>query len=308
MADRLGSHWPRRLRPLIGATDDGNWCDHLRSMRYPVRELVLVRFPCLPVRALSDPNPRASGGIRLFMEPVLRHLLRLHHCLLPPQIQHAGRIRLDRRRYDRGVHHCGFLRPGGNKKAARIHRELIARGHSDAQEKRPGKPEALHNQSQFRNYLRRLLLLDGVAVADRDDAGLFRFRDLAYQIDMQETVLKIRAFYLNAVGELERALEGAGRDALVKHVAVLLLVLVALLAADGKGIFLSDDGELRLGKARYRDGDAILIVAGAFDIVGRVTGCRAVDALIEQRKQAVKPDGGTIKRCEIESSHGISSL
>src|SRR3984957_729615 len=149
MADRLGSHWPRRLRPLIGATDDGNWCDHLRSMRYPVRELVLVRFPRLPVRALSDPNPRASGGIRLFMEPVLRHLLRLHHCLLPPQIRHAGRIRFDRRRYDRGVHHCGFLRPGGNKKAARIHRELIARGHSDAQEKRPGKPEALHNQSHL---------------------------------------------------------------------------------------------------------------------------------------------------------------
>src|SRR5580700_4863219 len=68
MADRLGSHRHRRLRPVICATDDGNWCDHLRSMRYPVRELVLVRFPRLPVRALSDPNPRASGGIRLFME------------------------------------------------------------------------------------------------------------------------------------------------------------------------------------------------------------------------------------------------
>jgi hypothetical protein len=60
---------------------------------------------------------------------------------------------------------------------------------------------------------------------------------------MQESVLKHRAFYLNEVGELERALEGAGRNALVKHVAVLFLILVALLAADGKGIFLGDDGE-----------------------------------------------------------------
>ena len=76
--------------------------------------------------------------------------------------------------------------------------------------KRPGKPEALHNKRQFRNYLRCLLLLDGVAVADRDDAGLFRLWNLAYQIDMQESVLKLCAFYLNEVGELERALEGAG--------------------------------------------------------------------------------------------------
>src|ERR1700685_3055399 len=125
---------------------------------------------------------------------------------------------------------------------------------------------------------------------------------------MQESVIKTGAFHLNEVGELERALKGTGRDALVKHVAVLLFVFGALLAADGKGGLLSHDREFGLGKARYRDGDAILVVAGAFDIVGRVTGRRAVDALIEQRKQAVKPDGGTIKRCEIESSHGISSL
>src|SRR5262249_34563759 len=57
----------------------------------------------------------------------------------------------------------------------------------------------------------------------------------------------------------------------------------------------------------YRD--AILVVAGAFDIVGRVTRCTVMSGgLIEERKQPVKADGRAIEGSKIKRSHGISSF
>ena len=148
--------------------------------------------------------------------------------------------------------------------------------------------------------LRSLLLLDrfvvlGFAVADRNGAGLFRLGDFTHQIHVQETVLKLGALDLDEVGKLEHAFEGARRNALVKHVAALLLLLGVFLAADGQGIFLRYDGKLGLGKAGDGNRDAILVVSGPLDVIGRITGSCAFDALVEQRKQPVETDGRTVK-------------
>ena len=71
-----------------------------------------------------------------------------------------------------------------------------------------------------------------LAVPDRDLARLFRLGDLAHEVDVQETILKLRAGDLDVVGKLEAALERAGRDALIEHLALLLVALLLLLAAD----------------------------------------------------------------------------
>ena len=64
-------------------------------------------------------------------------------------------------------------------------------------------------------------LLDLGAV-DRDGARLRGLRDLAYEVDMQESVLEARALHLDVVGELEAALEGARGDAAIKDIAAFL--------------------------------------------------------------------------------------
>src|SRR2546421_5832396 len=48
-----------------------------------------------------------------------------------------------------------------------------------------------------------------------DLARLFRLRDFAHQVDVQEAVRELRAGNLDIVGQLEAALERAGRDALI---------------------------------------------------------------------------------------------
>src|SRR5262245_12177688 len=124
---------------------------------------------------------------------------------------------------------------------------------------------------------------------------------------MQEPVRELRAGDLDVVGKLEAALERAGRDALIEHLTLLLVTLFLLLAADRERVFLRFDGQVVLGEARNRNRDAIGVLAGPLDVVGRVTRGRFSDA-IEHREQTVEADGGTIKGSKIESSHGISSI
>src|ERR1700686_4603014 len=149
----------------------------------------------------------------------------------------------------------------------------------------------------LQSCLRRLLLdFDSLAVvADRDRARLLGLGDLAHQVDVQETILEARAFHLDEIGELEYALEGARRDALIEDLAALAFLLGVFLAADGQRVLLGYDGQLRLIEARDRDRNAVRILAGPLDIVGRITGSGALEALIEQREQPVEAEGGTIK-------------
>src|ERR1700722_18249667 len=126
---------------------------------------------------------------------------------------------------------------------------------------------------------------------------------------MQEAVLEMRAFDRDVVGELEHALEGAGSDALIEHVGFVLVGFGLLFAVDGQRAFLGHDRQLGLGEARYRDADAVGVLAGPLDIVGRITGRAAFEAgyLVQQREQLVEADGGTIEGGKIKRSHGMSS-
>ena len=112
------------------------------------------------------------------------------------------------------------------------------------------------------------------------------------------------ALDLDVVGKLEHALESASGDALVEHLADVLF-LHLLLALDGQRVFLRLDRQLVLAEAGDGYGDAIVVLAGALDVVGRVarSGLKAV----QHRKQPVEADGRAIEGSKIESSHGISS-
>src|ERR1043165_330157 len=148
----------------------------------------------------------------------------------------------------------------------------------------------------------------GLAVADRDLARLLGLGELAHEVDVQEAVRELRAGHLDVVSELEAALERAGRDALVEHLA-LLLGLFLLLAADRERVLLGLDRQFVLGEARDRNRNAVGVIAGTLDVIGRIGRGRAVKAgAIEHREQTVEADGRTIEGSKIESTHGISSL
>ena len=120
---------------------------------------------------------------------------------------------------------------------------------------------------------------------------------------MQQAVLERRVLHQDVVGELEHALEGAGGDAAVEHLGLVLGVFVGgFLALDRQRVFLRDDGKLALGEAGDRDADPVSVLTGAFDVVGRIAGS-GIGGLVEQRKQPVEADGRTIKGGEVESTH-----
>src|SRR5438309_640741 len=80
--------------------------------------------------------------------------------------------------------------------------------------------------------LDRLDVQNLAGARDRDRPGLHRLRDLAHEVDVQKPVLQSCALDENMVGKLEATLEGPLGDALVEHLAGLLLVVDLFLAAD----------------------------------------------------------------------------
>src|SRR5262249_54014335 len=136
--------------------------------------------------------------------------------------------------------------------------EASAMANASHESKAPRKIRGAPFKSQ-QSYLRSLLLgFDALAGADRDLARLFRLGDFAHEVDVQQSVLEARGLDLDVVGELEHALEGARRDALVEHLAGFAFVLGVFLAADGERVLLGYDRELRLVEAGDRDGDAVV--------------------------------------------------
>jgi len=127
---------------------------------------------------------------------------------------------------------------------------------------------------------------------------------------VQETVLEVSALDLHMVGKLEHALEGARSDALIKGLALGIVGLGLLLAANRQGVLLRHDVEFGLGKACYRYADAIRVIAGALDVVGRVARDAdvGIGKIVKKGEETIKADGRTIKGSKVESSHGISSL
>src|SRR6185437_9178257 len=113
---------------------------------------------------------------------------------------------------------------------------------------------------------RRFHRFDGLGLADRDGARLLGLGNLAHQVDVQEAVLADRPGHDDMVGELEATLEGAGCDALVEHVA--LLVLLGLLrSAYGQRVLAGLDRELALAEAGDREGDPVGVLAGPLDVI-----------------------------------------
>src|SRR5262249_47439150 len=186
----------------------------------------------------------------------------------------------------------------------------LAFGGDDRRKKKA--PRRAGRSPKFRNPRLRSLGLGvddlGRLGADRDLARLHRLGDLADEIDVKQAVLQAGTLDLDVIGELEPALERARGNALVEHLAG-LLGLDLLFAADRQRAFLDLQRQVGLGEPRDRKRDAIRVLARPLDIVGRIAG-RAVYAcdLVEERKQPVETDGGTIEGSKIECTHGMTSL
>src|SRR5262245_22315720 len=146
----------------------------------------------------------------------------------------------------------------------------------------------------------------GLAGADRDLARLFRLGDFAHEIDVQEPVLEGRTLDLDIIGELEDALERTRCDALIEHLTAVLLVLRLFLAFDRQRVLLRFDRKFVFAEARHSKRNAVGVVAGPLDVVGRIT--RSSFEAVQHGEQPVETDGRTIEGSKIESSHGITSL
>ena len=94
-----------------------------------------------------------------------------------------------------------------------------------------------------------------------------------------------RPGHADVVGEVEAALERAGGDAAVEIDAA--FVLAGFLRGDDQRVFADFDGEVFVGEAGDGDRDALRVIGGLLDVVGRVGRCAVgARALIEQRNRS----------------------
>src|SRR6185437_9782956 len=142
------------------------------------------------------------------------------------------------------------------------------------------------------------LAFDGLQFGsvNRNPAGFLFLRDDTLQLDVKQTVFELGAFDLHVLGKLEPALERAARNAVIE---VRGLFGVLALARDVKHAIVHFDVQVFLAEAGHRNGNAIAILFGALDIVGRIA-LRGV-CRIEQVQQPVIADGGTEQGSKIES-------
>ena len=103
---------------------------------------------------------------------------------------------------------------------------------------------------------------------DRDAAGLLFLRHDALKVDMEQAVLKPRRLDLDMLGKLEAGARRRGRRCPDADRAACRVVFA--LAGDGQDAVLHFDGEVLLGEAGDREGDAVMILVAALDIVGRI--------------------------------------
>src|SRR5215469_6327792 len=108
---------------------------------------------------------------------------------------------------------------------------------------------------------------------------------------MQKPILELGTLDLDMLGQLEFALERAPGDALMQ---IGRGSRGFALAGDSQDAVRDFDGEILFGEAGDSDGDAVIILVTAFDIVRRITLsgiCR-----VEQVQQAIETDRGTEER------------
>ena len=128
----------------------------------------------------------------------------------------------------------------------------------------------------------------------------------ADEVDVQHPVFVAGTIDADVIGQCETAFKGAGGDATVQVGAALILCRFA--GGDMERAILHLDREFIGGEARHGDRDAIGILGGLFDVVGRIgrLGDICGQHAIHQIGDAVKTDRGTVQRSEINGSHGSS--
>ena len=133
------------------------------------------------------------------------------------------------------------------------------------------------------------LAFDGLELrrVDRDPAGLLLFRHDALQIDMEQAVLEPGALDLDMLGKLEAGARRRGRRCPDADRTACRSRLAFALAGDGEDAVLDLDGEVLFGKAGDGDGDAVMILVAALDIVGRIAlgGVGAVSSRSSSRSK-----------------------
>src|SRR6202049_1843257 len=149
-----------------------------------------------------------------------------------------------------------------------------------AQTKAPqyrGAPK-LHPVRSSGGELGRQDLQDFAGTRDRDRPRLHGLWDRAHEVDVQEPVLEAGTLDLYVVGELEATFEVPRGDALVEHVAALLLVVGLLLASAPQCVLLCFYREISVSEAGDRNRDAIVVLAGPGDVVRRIARYRPFHA------------------------------
>lgn len=227
----------------------------------------------------------------------------------------ADRRRLDHRRNDPGFGESRDFHPGTAKQARstrirRVHRERGRAPQWTRPRSSPLRDGARHSAPpppMPGRPLRRLggQLLGPVRLlgADLDRARLQRLGDLAHQFDAQQAVGHAGTVDADVVGELEPALKGAAGNAAMQEHAVLFIGLGP--ALDRQGVLLGRDLDIVRAEAGDRHGDAIVVLAQLFDIVGRVagTGLIGLHGGIHQPRDAVEADSRAKERREVEGTH-----
>src|SRR5262245_64793894 len=111
---------------------------------------------------------------------------------------------------------------------------------------------------------------------------------------MEETVLDLGTLHLDMIGEPEAPLEAPGGNALMEILGLPFLLLA--LAGDGERPFLDLDREIGRAEACNRHGNAVCILAGTLDIVGRIGRGFEAAHLVQHLGEAIETDGTAIKR------------
>src|SRR5690606_10346586 len=119
-------------------------------------------------------------------------------------------------------------------------------------------------------------------------------------VHMEEAVLKVGTFHLDMIGKLEAALEAASRNTAMEIGHIFRLIAAA---SDGQHVLLYLDLEVGLAKACHGDRDAIGILAGPLNVIGRIGGAGVARHGIEQRLKLVEADGRTVKGGKVEIPH-----
>src|SRR5579862_93468 len=147
-----------------------------------------------------------------------------------------------------------------------------------------------------------------LAAIDGNAARLLLFRDYPLQVDMEQSVLELRALDLDVLGQLEAALERTAGDTLIKE-SRLALVMLAALALHHQHAFAHLDIQFLFAEARDRQRDAVMGLVGALDVVGRI-GLRSLILRdrIQKVEQPVEADGRSEQGGEIKATHVHSLL